>query len=533
MAFVAAMDTTTTENGALAYNSTQNPFLDMFFQLVRSTTSEGMKEMIGKISRDKSFVYDGKEYFNNDFFNRMLVYTRNVRGGVGERDLAYYMMMYLLSEEDFQSVDVLLPYFGHFGYWKDYMNMIKMAKEDKTFNINEGSAHNFIRRVVNFYCDALKTDLDKVVAASGDEKPSISLAAKWCPSDRDAIDKKYHILDKFAFRMASLMGWETNDKTPTYYVRGLFRKQVISPLRKVIKVVETHMCEKEWSAINYEAVPSKAMVRYTKAFNKNDGVRFNDYKMGLVKGEKKVNFEAVYPHEIMNEYVNSYHPSLNEVAEAQMDGWRNKLMEMGKFGNAVSVVDVSGSMNGEPMEVAVSLGVLIASVANEPFRDTVITFDERPRFYNFGNENNWFGKVKRLMKAPWGMNTDFSAVFNLILSRAQTVGLSQSDMPERIYVFSDMQFDEADSGYHTHFESIKKKYEDAGYTLPQLIFWNLRSSSTNPNYPVTLLNTNVALLSGFSPAIIKAVLEVSDLSPMAVMIKAIMDPIYDVIESVN
>lgn len=525
MAFVSAMDTTLTENGALAYKSTQNLFLDLFFQLVRGTGGERIKEIIEKIRMDENFSYGGKEYMNENFYKRMIFYTRNIRGGVGERDVSYHMLMGFIKNcsGDFSE---LLSHFGYYGYWKDYMNLIKLVKEDTLYGFDENLKNRFVKDVIDICCNQLKEDLEKVEKTEDGNVASVSLAAKWMPSDRDAIDKKYHILDRMSYRMASLMNWELKDDIKTYQVRAMFRKRVISPLRKVIKLVESQMCAKEWSEINYETVPSKAMVRYTKAFNKNDKERFDAYKMGLVKGEKKVNFEAVYPHEIMKKYVSSNNKVVNEIAEAQMNGWRDKLMEMGKFGNSISVVDVSGSMIGEPMEVAVSLGVLIASVANEPFRNTVITFSERPSFFNLKGDS-WCSKIDELMKAPWGMNTNFSLVFNLILNRAKAAELNQSDMPERIYVFSDMQFDHADSGYHTHYESIKMKYKEAGYELPQLIFWNLRSSSTNPNYPATLLNTNVALLSGFSPAIIKAVLEVDDLSPMAVMIKAIMDKNYD------
>lgn len=528
MAFVAAMNTTVTENNALAYKSTQNPFLDLFFQLVRTTTPEQIKTMVDKIKINGKFSYNGIDYSNSDFFNRMIFYTRNIRGGVGERDIAYYMFMIIASDtSNRDSISKLLPHFSHFGFWKDYMNLIKIIKEDTMFGINDEYKSVLINKIITLCCYQLMDDLSKISSTDDDKIPSISLAAKWMPSDRDSFDKKYHILDKMAFKMASIMGWDVKENTKTYYIRGMFRKQVISPLRKTIKLVESQMCMKEWSNIDYEKVPSKAMTKYTKAFNKNDKERFEEYKAGLSSGEKKVNFEAVYPHEILKDYF-SYGTVINEVAEAQMDGWYNKLKDMGKFGKAVSVVDVSGSMNGEPMIVAISLGMLISSVADEPFNNTVITFSESPSFYNLTGKS-WHSRLNELSKAPWGMNTNFSKVFNLILDRALITNLKQDDMPERIYVFSDMQFDEADSGYHTHYESIKKKYENAGYALPQLVFWNLRSSSTNPNYPANLLNTNVALLSGFSPSIIKAVLNVSDLSPMAVMINAIMDPAYDIV----
>lgn len=528
MAFIAAMDTTITENGALAYASTRNPFLDLFFQLVRTTTAEQIKNMVSNVFTYETFEHAGKTYNNLDFFNRMVMYTRNVRGGVGERDLSYYMFMSIMANNDFDSMRRLMKHFAHFGYWKDYINLYKKIEEDTVFGIDGVMKKAYTRDMVNIYCEQLKkdyTDLIKTKSSSESEKsPSISLAAKWMPSDRDAIDKKYHLLDKFAWKMAELMEWKV-DNSKTYHVREMLRKQIIAPLRKAIKLVEIDMCARQWDNINYEGVPSNAMNRYKKAFAKRDEERFAKYKAGLISGEKKVNFETVYPHEIMREYVYG-RKNLDEVSEAQMNGWRDKLMEMGKFGNSVSIVDVSGSMSGQPMEVAVALGCLFSSVANEPFRNATITFSENPTFFNL-NDESWCDKIHKLMKAPWGMNTNFSAVFNLILNRAKEMELRQCDMPERLYVFSDMQFDQADSGYHTHYESIKKKYKDAGYELPQIIFWNLRASSSNSSYPATLINKNVALLSGFSPAIVKSVLDVSDLTPMGTMINAIMDKAYD------
>jgi hypothetical protein len=74
-------------------------------------------------------------------------------------------------------------------------------------------------------------------------------------------------------------------------------------------------------------------------------------------------------------------------------------------------------------------------------------------------------------------------------------------------------------------QMIARKFEAAGYNLPQIVFWNLNAYD---NVPVKYDTRGVALVSGFSPAIMKAVLsaDTEQFTPEGVMLKAIMNDRY-------
>ena len=68
---------------------------------------------------------------------------------------------------------------------------------------------------------------------------------------------------------------------------------------------------------------------------------------------------------------------------------------------------------------------------------------------------------------------------------------------------------------------IRNKYEEAGYQMPNVVFWNLNAKD---NVPVKFNERGVALVSGFSPSILKAVLsgDMENLTPVGVMMKTLM-----------
>lgn len=120
-------------------------------------------------------------------------------------------------------------------------------------------------------------------------------------------------------------------------------------------------------------------------------------------------------------------------------------------------------------------------------------------------------------------NTNFQAIFDLILSQAKRHKLNEIDMPKRIFVFSDMQFDMADCNT-TNFKAIEQKYTDSGYIKPQIIFWNLNGSTSD--YPVSINDNNTAMVSGFSPSILKAILYSKEFSPYTIMRETIDNDRY-------
>ena len=105
-----------------------------------------------------------------------------------------------------------------------------------------------------------------------------------------------------------------------------------------------------------------------------------------------------------------------------------------------------------------------------------------------------------------GMNTNFQAVFDLLLKKAVREKTPPSEMIRTIFVFSDMEFDECEGQeYETDYQLIKRKYSEAGYPMPQIVFWNLRGG--NRSKPVTKNEAGVALVSGFSGQMMRVFLE--------------------------
>jgi hypothetical protein len=166
----------------------------------------------------------------------------------------------------------------------------------------------------------------------------------------------------------------------------------------------------------------------------------------------------------------------------------------------------------------------IAERNSGAWKNKFITFSESPEIQTIVGET--IGqKIRNLSKAEWGYNTDLIAVFKAILQAAKADSVAPSDMPEKIFIISDMQFDEAcQSNKRTNFEQIKKNYAKFGYDVPQLVFWNVRGTS---NVPMTIHDTGTCLVSGCSPSVLKAVLNGETLSAIDVMKAAVYTERYD------
>jgi hypothetical protein len=181
----------------------------------------------------------------------------------------------------------------------------------------------------------------------------------------------------------------------------------------------------------------------------------------------------------------------------------------------VPIVDVSGSMSGTPMDVAIALGIGISEITHEGFRDRVLTFSETPEWHNLDPTATIVEKVRSMERAEWGMSTDFAKAYDLILKVCLDHKLKREDMPTLI-VFSDMQFNEAagirgSRGCNTMFQIVRDKVAKVARRLqwadPEptpIVFWNLRNTG---GHPVDKGTEGAVLLSGFSPSLLKLVMQ--------------------------
>nr|CAD1840238.1 unnamed protein product [Ananas comosus var. bracteatus] len=305
-----------------------------------------------------------------------------------------------------------------------------------------------------------------------------------------------------------------------YRVRDRLRREALVPLRRALQLPEVYISAGEWGLVPYERVASVAMKNYTPLFTKRDGDRFGRYLADVREGKAKIAAGALLPHEIL-------FSSAGEVAELQWRRMVDDLLARGKLRNCIAVCDVSGSMSGEPMDVAVALGLLVSELSEEPWKGRVITFSAEPELHKIAGDSLQ-EKTEFMKRMDWGMNTDFQEVFDRMLEVAVAAALPPEKMVKRVFVFSDMEFDVAsETPWETDYEAIQRKYGESGYgtAVPEVVFWNLRASRS---VPVTAGQKGVALVSGFSKNLLKLFLDGDGVvSPRAVMEAALAGKEYE------
>lgn len=373
----------------------------------------------------------------------------------------------------------------------------------------------------DLFASLLSKDLQRL--KSGKEQCHLSLAAKWCPSLDSSYDQSTLLCEAIARRLfpkdSDAEFANLSDEHYAYRARDRLRKVVLVPLRHALQLPEVYIGKGDWGSIPYNRVASVAMKNYKEFFLKYDKERFESFLGDVKEGKSKIAAGALLPHEVLQ--------SDDEVADLQWACMVDDLMAKGNLSNCIAVCDVSGSMQGTPMEVCVALGLLVSELSEEPWHSRVITFSHDPQMHLIRGETIK-EKMNFVQRMDWGMNTDFQKVFDKVLEVAVQGRLPLEKMVKRVFVFSDMEFDQASSNpWETDYEAIRRKYEQSGYgeVVPEIVFWNLRDSFS---VPVTAGQKGVALVSGFSKNMLKLFLEGGGIiSPRDVMEQAISGKEYD------
>ena len=413
---------------------------------------------------------------------KILFWARDVRGGAGERQVFRDIMKYLAKSHP-EALTKNLSLIPEYGRWDDLLTLVGTQLETEAFLLIQGA----------------------LASENG-------LCAKWMPRK-----------GPIASKLRNFMG-----NSPKQY-----RKTLVN----LTKVVESQMCAKEWDQIEFSKLPSVAAARYQNAFVKNARDSYFKYLDSLLKGEAKINAGAVYPYDI----VKSLKRGNEEVSSEQwnaLPNWMEGSDEM-----ILPMVDVSGSMSAVAsgstscMDVAISLGLYISERNNGPFKDSILTFDSSPKLEVLSGSLS--ERMMQLAYADWGMNTNLEAAFRLILEQAVKHNVSVDEMPDKILILSDMEFDQATESLDrswgrrndipawnpTAQQMIEKMYAESGYKMPKIVYWNLQSR--NGGVPVRFDADGTALISGFSPAIMQSVLGSEDFNPVSIMEKTIMSERYE------
>ena len=479
------------EKGALSLATTNNACVDLFFKMTQDFhQNSNFEELINKSWKESPL----------DTL-KIIFQSRDCRGGKGTKKTFINAMKYL-SYDYPEWVEQNISIVPTFGRYKDLIELI----------------NNTTRcQIINLICEQLKEDITNMK-----EGNPISLLAKWVPSEKKKLNKNNNITKSITKQL-----YGENEKEP--YKK--FRKEYLTPLRYYLKIVESYMCSNRWEEIDFSIVPSCAMNRLKKAFQKHTPDKFADWINAVKEGKSKINANQLQPHELVKYYING--GEYDEVVELQWLQIVENTSKLGNFKDSIVLSDVSGSMDGVPLEVSIALGILISSLTEEPFKDTVISFHTDPTVHIIPDSCTTLQqKVESMKQVPWGGSTNLYKVFELILNKATQYNLSPDQMPKRLYILSDMQFDTAiDNTYNdnTTFESIENMFSKTIYKRPDIIFWNLRSDTTI-DCPVTESQNGVGLISGFSPSILKNILNGDEITPYTIMRNVIDDVRYSIIK---
>jgi hypothetical protein len=477
------------EKAAYSLATSNNACVDLFFKMTQD------------LHQNPKFIeWIEKSWEESPLDTMKIIFqSRDCRGGKGTKQTFIKAMKHLITEHPCW-VEENMAIIPTFGRYKDWIELINNNTRDQ---------------IIYLICYQLNEDIVNM-----NEGNPISLLAKWIPSEKKQLNKNNNITKSITKQL-----YKENEKQP--FKR--FRKEYLTPLRYYLKIVENYMCSNRWEEIDFSIVPSCAMNRLKNAFQKHTPEKFADWLNAVKEGKSKINAGQLQPHEIAKHYING--GEYDEVVELQWQQIVENTSKLGNFEDSIVLSDVSGSMDGVPMEVSIALGILISSLTAEPFRNIVISFDTNPTMHIIPDSCTTLQqKVESMKEIPWGGSTNLYKVFELLLNRAKQYGISQDQMPKRLYILSDMQFDAAiGSDTKTVFESIEDMYSNTIYKRPDIIFWNLRSDTT-VDFPVCESQDGVGCISGFSPSILKNILNGDEITPYTIMRNVIDDVRYSIIK---
>lgn len=477
-----------TENGATAKSSANaGSLLDLF-------------SVAGSLrSRPQAVTQMFEEAYAEDALlaAKLAFYTRDVREGLGERE-AGRLMFRSMAKNHPDAMRKNLRMIAEFGRYDDLCELLDTPVKEDVLRL-------------------LHEQLGKDLAAMKEGKP-VSLLAKWLPS----VNASSRRTVRRARRIAEAFGLNEREYRHT-----------LSALRSYLNVTEVRMSAKEYELIDYEAVSSNAMNRLRAAFFRNDAARYDAYLKSVQKGTKRIHAGTLFPYDIVYKYMKEMgwymggsrpYTRPDEVLEAQ---WEALPDYVGTDENTLVMVDVSGSMSGLPMATSIGLGIYFAERNRGVFANRIMLFSERPILITLYGET-LAEKLNEIADLPIGYNTDLEAAFNNVLFEAVRLNVPQSQLPARIVVISDNEIDSLRYQVRWNFvDEMKHRFEEAGYTMPDLILWNVASRQNT--FLADGSSENVQFCSGQAASVFKTFINSLHMTPYEYMISVLNSPRYDCI----
>lgn len=462
-----------TENGDRAYKTSGSYCLDYFSLIggMRFNYTNALNNFMKAYKEDPILAI------------KILFFTRDIRGGLGERNIFRFTFNALcnLAPNVAKQVLAYIPTYGRY---------------DDLFSAYSTPVRKEVVKMI-------KEQLNEDIQNKKDNK-GISLLAKWMPSINTSSSET-RVLAK---KLASSLGMSNEE----------YRK-TLSMLRKDF-IIENNLREKDYS-FDYESVPGGAMFKYRGAFFKHDEERYSAFLDAVNSGEKKINSSTIFPYEVIRKFENG---DVNTKKDANaLDTIWNSFSREGIDSKTIVVRDGSGSMYDcekvSANSVATSLALLFAERLEGEFKNKFITFSSHPKLVEVEGKTIK-EKYNFISQFDDYSNTNIEKVYKLILNVYSNPNFKKEDALDRIVIISDMEFDciEEDNEISTY-EFFKKEFEKLGFKLPEVVFWNVRARSTH--LPVTMNEANVKLVSGASSSIIDMVTKNDSTTPYEMMLKCL------------
>ena len=511
-------------------NSIREQVLQFSFQVTRTDVNglNNLQDVLREILRtlkqtqEQEPVSDEVSKAYLTMMYKMIGQTRDIIDGKGEYALTY-MMIYtwyeFYPELSFFALKCLVDLgdktVHQYGSWKDIKYFCRYVK-----NQTHDENHPLIQTAISIINSQLRKDMTYLVYED------VSLAAKWVAREGSSFYWLFTPLatDYFSEYMITAKT-ASSHANATLKCKTQYRK-MLSKLNKIIDTVQIKQCDRKWADIRFTGVTSITLAKQNKAFMniKQNGVvrhadspdriecadNFKSHIQRAVKGEIEMKGKRVGMVDFTKQALSLVCYDLTTPEhQLQIDllnsQWRDNSTQTGALGNFIAMVDVSGSMEGDPLHAANALGIRIAEKSKLGKR--VMTFSAKPQWINLEQCDGFVSMTSKICTDS-GLNTNFYAALDLILDAIIQSELCPEDVQDMVLVIlSDMQIDQADkNSEQTMYDSIKLKYEAAGLRLhgkpfkpPHILLWNLRSTS---GFPTMSTQQNASMMSGFSPALL-------------------------------
>ena len=551
---ISALDNYTTsqigEKGNIEYawsNNIREKIIQLSFQLTRTKRDKmdflaiQTNDILNYLTRSyMSAIMVREEYIEYmSIMYRMIGHTRDIVEGKGEYSLAYmlidvwynhYPELALFAFKQFVLLqDETIPY----GSWKDIKYFYKINKNSPIVSYG-----------IYLIIEQIRQDISS-------DNPS--LAAKWVPREKSQYGDLFSEIATNYFReYITTANTELSRINAINKAKMNFRK-IISTLNRKLDTVQIKQCEQNWSNIDPLNQTSITMHKQKRAFfnvdrkgnqrsNLEDRIicanNFKEFATKAVNGEVEVKGKRVGLNDFTRDALNIIPRNDSDEAKILNAQWLNNSKQTGALGKMIAMVDVSGSMYGDPMNAAIALGIRVAEKSMLGKR--VLTFSASPSWVNLDGIDNFVDMVDTIKRADWGMNTNFAAALKMILDAIITQKLKPDDVEDMVLViFSDMQIDNADGSYQTLMTTIETQYAAAGlriwnkpFKAPHILFWNLRSTS---GFPTLSTQPNTSMMSGFSPSLLNLFCDeglesLAQCSPWSLFMKSLNSDRYKILD---